>query len=156
PSNLRGQLHRSTRVQWISPMLATLTDEPFSLAGWLFEPKLDGERCLAVRDGAEIRLVSRNQKTLNEKYPELVKVFDSQKERQFVVDGEIVTFEGDITSFSKLQSRMQVRHPSEELRRKVPVWFYAFDLLHLDGYDIRDLPLRERKALLRKTFSFRD
>jgi bifunctional non-homologous end joining protein LigD len=137
-------------------MLATLTDEPFSRPGWLFEPKLDGERCLAVRDDAEIRLVSRNQKILNEKYPELVSAFHAQKERQFVVDGEIVTFEGEITSFSKLQSRMQVRHPSEELRRKVPVWFYAFDLLHLGDYDIRDLPLRVRKALLKRSFSFRD
>jgi bifunctional non-homologous end joining protein LigD len=135
-------------------MLATLTDEPFSRAGWIFEPKLDGERCLAVRDRAKIRLVSRNQKTLNEKYPELVEAFRAQSEHQFVVDGEIVTFKGRVTSFSLLQSRMQVQRPSEALRRKVPVWFYAFDLLHFNGYDTRELPLRERKRLLKQGFSF--
>jgi bifunctional non-homologous end joining protein LigD len=153
---LRGSLHKSARARWIPPMLATLTDEPFSRQGWVFEAKLDGERCLAVRNGAEIRLVSRNQKMLNEKYPELVKAFHAQKQRQFAVDGEIVTFKGAVTSFSKLQSRMQVQHPSEELRRRVPVWFYAFDLLNLDGHDTRDLPLRERKALLKQALSFRD
>lgn len=155
-ASVRGPLHESGPARWIPPMLATLTEEPFSRQGWLFEPKLDGERCLAVRDGAEIRLVSRNQKTLNEKYPELVKAFHAQKERRFAVDGEIVTFRGRVTSFSKLQSRMQVQRPSEELRRKVPVWFYAFDLLHVDGYDTRDLPLRERKAMLKRALSFRD
>jgi DNA ligase D-like protein (predicted ligase) len=137
-------------------MLATLVDEPFSQEGWLFETKFDGERCLAVRDGAEVTLFSRNSKNLNEKYPELVQAFRVQKDKQFAVDGEIVTFEGSITSFAKLQFRMQVQHPSEELRSKVPVWFYAFDLLNLDGYDTRYLPLRERKALLKQTFSFNE
>jgi ATP-dependent DNA ligase len=84
-------------------MLATLVDEPFSQEGWLFETKFDGERCLAVRDGAEVTLFSRNSKNLNEKYPELVQAFRVQKDKQFAVDGEIVTFEGSITSFAKLQ-----------------------------------------------------
>ena len=75
---------------------------------------------------AEIQLVSRNQKILNEKYPELVKAFHTQKKCQFAVDLEIVTFKGRVTSFSKLQSRMQVLHPSEELRRRIPVWFLRF------------------------------
>jgi bifunctional non-homologous end joining protein LigD len=74
----------------------------------------------------------------------------------FAVDGEIVTFEGSVTSFAKLQQRMQLERPPEELRRKIPVWFYAFDLLHLNGKDTRQLPLRERKALLAKALTFKD
>jgi ATP-dependent DNA ligase len=70
------------------------------------------------------------------------------------VDGEIVTFDGNTTSFSKLPQRMQVRHPSEKLRRKVPVWIYLFDLIYLNGFDLRQLPLRNRKELLRKTLEF--
>src|SRR5207247_3145085 len=69
---------------------------------------------------------------------------------------EIVTFENGITSFSKLQQRMQVRNPSAELRRRVPVYFYAFDLLYLQNYDLRQLPLRYRNVLLKETLAFRD
>jgi bifunctional non-homologous end joining protein LigD len=142
--------------RWIAPMLATLTDEPFSRRGWLFEPKLDGVRCLALRSSGDVQLVSRNEKPMNEKYPELVQAFRAQKSNSFAVDGEIVTFDGEVTSFAKLQQRMQLEHPSEELRRKVPVWFYAFDLLHLDGRDTRQLPLRERKKLLATAMHFGD
>lgn len=155
-ASAHGRLHKNARARWIPPMLASRTDQPFSREGWLFEPKFDGERCLALRNGDDVQLMSRNKKLLNDKYPELVTAFQTQKERQFAVDGEIVTFKGRVTSFSKLQSRMQVRHPSEELRREVPVWFYAFDLLHLDSYDTRELLLHDRKALLRSSLLFRD
>jgi bifunctional non-homologous end joining protein LigD len=67
-----------------------------------------------------------------------------------------VAFEGDVTSFSKLQLRMQVRHPSEELRREIPILMYVFDLLHLDGYDTRQLPLHGRKGPLRKGIDYKD
>ena len=137
-------------------MLATLSHAAFSRRGWLFEPKLDGVRCLALRSGGDIQLLSRNQKRLNEKYPELVEAFRGQPSDAFAVDGEIVTFEGAVTSFAKLQQRMQLQRPPEELRRRIPVWFYAFDLLHLKGKDTRQLPLRERKALLAKALTFKD
>ena len=137
-------------------MLATLSAQPFSRKGWLFEPKFDGERCLALRCGADIQLLSRNQKRLNDRYPELVAAFSSQKAQRFSVDGEIVTFEDGVTSFSRLQQRMQVRHPSERLRREIPVWIYLFDLMHLEGYDTRQLPLYKRKELLREALDFRD
>ena len=156
PPNVKVKLRRSARPKWVAPMLATLVDEPFSRAGWLFEPKLDGERCLALRSGRDIQLLSRNQKELNDKYPELLRAFRNQETERFAVDCEIVTFDGNVTSFAKLQQRMQVRHPSEELRRKVPVWIYVFDLLHLDGYDTRRLPLHNRKQLLRKAVDFAD
>lgn len=137
-------------------MLATLTDEPFSRPGWLFEPKLDGERCLVWRHGERVKLYSRNQKSLSEKYPELVKAIQTQRAKSFIVDGEIVAFERDVTSFAKLQQRMQVQHPSVELQRKIPVSFYPFDLLYLDRYDMRQLPLRYRKQLLRDALDFRE
>src|SRR5438876_10978612 len=154
-SGSRSKLSKG-EPRWVAPMLATLTDEPFSQRGWLFEPKLDGVRCLALRSGRDVQLVSRNEKTMNEKYPELVQAFRAQKANSFAVDGEVVTFDGEVTSFAKLQQRMQLEHPSEELRRKIPVWFYAFDLLHIDGRDVRKLPLRERKKLLAKALDFKD
>jgi bifunctional non-homologous end joining protein LigD len=141
---------------WIAPMLATLTDEPFSRRGWLFEPKLDGVRCLVLRSSSAVQLVSRNEKLMNEKYPELVPAFRAQKSDSFAVDGEIVTFDGEVTSFAKLQQRMQLQHPSEEHRKRIPIWFYAFDLLYLDGRDTRHLPLHERKKLLSTALEFKD
>ena len=156
PPNVKVKLRRSARPKWVAPMLATLVDEPFSRAGWLFEPKLDGERCLALRSGRNIQLLSRNQNELNDKYPELLRACRNQETERFAMDCEIVTFDGNVTSFARLQQRMQVRHPSEELRRKVPVWIYVFDLLHLDGYDTRRLPLHNRKQLLRKAVDFAD
>jgi bifunctional non-homologous end joining protein LigD len=138
-------------------MLATLTDERFSREGWLFEPKFDGERCLAFGRGrGGLELLSRNRKPQNGRYPELVEAFERQSTRRFIADGEIVTFKGGVTSFSKLQKRMQVTHPSAALRREVPVWFYLFDLLYIDRYDIQRVPLRYRKELLGGAFKFRE
>src|SRR5437773_12429208 len=94
PASVRADVRKATGATWFAPMLATLTEERFSRAGWLFEPKFDGERALAFRQGEEVRLMSRNQKILNEKYPELVAAFESQEQESFIVDGEIVTFLG--------------------------------------------------------------
>jgi DNA ligase D-like protein (predicted ligase) len=137
-------------------MLATLTEERFSRQGWLFEPKLDGERCLAFGRRRTLRLLSRNQLRLNEKYPEIVDAFRGQPTAVFIADGEVVTFEAGVTSFAKLQQRIQVANPSPDLQRKVPVCLYLFDLLYVDRYDIRRVPLRYRKQLLRRTFRFHD
>ena len=156
PADARARLRKWPNLTWVSPMLATLTEESFSRKGWLFEPKLDGERCLALRQGRAVDLFSRNQKRLNEKYPELVNALETQKSLSFVLDGEIVAFDKGVTSFAKLQPRMQVQRPSEELRARVPVWFYAFDLLNAETYDTRQLPLRYRKDLLQSTIEFKD
>jgi DNA ligase D-like protein (predicted ligase) len=135
-------------------MLATLTENRFSRDGWLFEPKLDGVRCLVFRKGRELQLYSRNLMRLNDKYPEIIAAFHQQERNSFIADGEIVAFKGRVTSFTKLQQRMQVQHPSAELVRKVPAWLYLFDLLYLDRYDTRQVPLRDRKELLRGAFDF--
>jgi len=92
-------------------MLATLTGTPFSRDGWLFEPKWDGERCLVFRNGHDLRLLSRNRQSLNEAYPEIVAAFRRQKLDSFVADGEVVAFKDGLTSFTKLQQRMQVQRP---------------------------------------------
>src|SRR3979490_2605641 len=154
PAEAKARIRNRAQPKWVAPMLATLTDEVFSRQGWLFEPKWDGERCLAFRRGRDLDLFSRNRIRLNAKYPEVVEAIYQQQATSFIADGEILTFDGDITSFAKLQARMQVAHPPADLIRKVPVWFYLFDLLYLDRYDIRQVPLRYRKEVLRNAFDF--
>jgi DNA ligase D-like protein (predicted ligase) len=128
-------------------MKAVLWDEPFSDPDWIFERKLDGVRCLAHRDGGgAVRLLSRTDRNMNGDYPELVKALESEPCQDFVVDGEVVAFgPHGVTSFSRLQRRG---------RERVPVFLYLFDLLRLDGRDVRDLPLRKRKAELRRALTF--
>lgn len=156
PVGVRARLRKRPPPKWVAPMLATLTDEAFSREGWLFEPKLDGERCLVFRRGGDLHLFSRNRKRLNEKYPEIAAAFHRQETARVIVDGELVAFEAGVTSFAALQQRMQVAHPTAALLRKVPVWLYLFDLLYLDHYDTRRVPLRYRKELLRNTIHFHD
>jgi len=156
PGPERALLRPCSQPDWIEPMLATLTDERFSRAGWLFERKLDGERCLAFRRGDSVRLVSRNRQPLAPTYPELVDALAAQPSGDFVVDGEIVAFEGRATSFARLQRRMQLRTPEQARASGVTVFLYLFDLLHLDGHDTTQLPLRRRKSLLRSAVAFDD
>src|SRR5712672_3133539 len=156
PAEAKARLRKRPQPEWIAPMLATLTQERFSREGWLFEPKWDGERCLAFRRDRELKLFSRNRILLNKKYPEIMMAFHQQETDSFIADGEIVTFKNGITSFAKLQERMQVGHPSADQLRRVPVWLYLFDLLYLDRYDTRQVPLRYRKQVLRNAFDFRD
>jgi bifunctional non-homologous end joining protein LigD len=127
-------------------MKAVLTDEPFTDPNWIFERKLDGIRCLAHRDdGGTVRLLSRTDRVMNGEYPELVAALEAEPCQDFVVDGEIVAFQDGITSFQRLQRRAIER---------VPTFLYVFDLLRHDGRDVRSLPLRERKALLRRALRF--
>jgi DNA ligase D-like protein (predicted ligase) len=139
---------------WLEPELATLTRDRFSDPAWLYERKFDGERCLAYRDGERLRLMTRNQLDVNATYPELAAALAAQDCADFIVDGEVVAFDGDTTSFSRLQQRLGVRHPGADLLAAVPVCFYLFDVLWADGRDVRPLPLRERKQVLRQRLSF--
>jgi bifunctional non-homologous end joining protein LigD len=146
------------RVQprWAAPMLATLMDGCFDAGDWLFERKLDGERCVAFREGGTVRLMSRNQQELTHTYPELVRALEEQDVEPFLADGEIVAFSGGRTSFKRLQERMRIQDPEEARRSEVTVCYYLFDLLHLRGVDLTGLPLRRRKSLLRESLCFRD
>ncbi len=135
-------------------MLATLTHDTFSDPAWLYERKLDGVRCLAFRAGERVRLLSRNRKPMNDTYPELVEALGKQACTDFIADGEIVAFEGNRTSFSRLQQRLGVRDPDEARRTGVAVYLYLFDLLRLEGHDTTRLALHDRKRLLKRALSF--
>lgn len=135
-------------------MLATLTDHPFSDPEWVFERKLDGVRCLAFRDGGAVRLMSRNRKELTDNYPELAAALTQQRTRRFIADGEIVAFKHGISSFERLQGRLGLTDPVRARGTAIPVFYYVFDLLWLDGYDVTGLELRDRKRLLRSALSF--
>ncbi len=138
------------------PALATLTKERFSRAGWIFERKLDGMRVIASRSGETVRLRSRNDLDAAGSFPEVAEALAAIDVPDFVVDGEVVAFDGAQTSFALLQRRMHVSDPVKARRSGVTVFYYVFDLLHLDGHSTRALPLRQRKALLRDLLDWQD
>jgi DNA ligase D-like protein (predicted ligase) len=136
--------------------LATLTRDRFSDPAWIFERKLDGERCLAFADSAGVRLMSRNQKAITPSFPEIAAALAAQRSGDLVVDGEIVAFDGAQTRFERLQRRLGVGHPSEALLHEVPVYYYVFDVLYAGGRDVRSLPLLQRKQILPRHLRFGD
>ena len=154
----RARLREADVPDWTQPMLATLTHEPFSDADWIYERKLDGLRLLVFRRAGRVRLVTRNRKERSDMWPDVSEALASADGVDLVADGEMVTFEGNVTSFSRLQERMQIRDAREarELAKRVRAYLYLFDLLHLDGHDLTGLPLRSRKRLLRKAVAWRD
>lgn len=155
PPDTRSRLRTAPHPAWVDPMLATLTDRRFSDPRWLFERKLDGERCLAFRDDGQMRLLSRTRQHLDGTYPEVADALARLPVGDFVVDGEVVAFDRGRTSFGRLQQRIGISDPERARRSPVAVFYYVFDLLHLDGHDTTALPLRARKSLLRDTLSFR-
>src|SRR5260370_244448 len=135
----------------LEPMLATLADRPFSDRNWLFEIKWDGVRALARIENGDLALRSRNAIDITKRYPELASLTDALAARQAIIDGEIVALDAQgHSSFERLQERMHVRAPSENLVAQMPAVYFAFDLLYCDGYDLRDAPLLERKQLLQR------
>ena len=112
PESVRAALRDEPVPDWRAPTLATLTEKRFSDPDWIFERKFDGMRCLAFRDGDRVRLLSRNRKPLNGTYPELVDALAAQHTTRFVVDGEVVAFEGRRTSFARLQGRLGITDPT--------------------------------------------
>jgi DNA ligase D-like protein (predicted ligase) len=134
----------------IALMLATLTDRRDFDEGWLLERKFDGERCVARKDGGEVHLHSRNGKDLTGTYPEVRDAIAAQAQRQMLLDGELVAFDGEQTSFSRLQQRLGVARPSAQLVAAYPVVYCVFDLLELDGEELTGLSLLERRARLER------
>jgi DNA ligase D-like protein (predicted ligase) len=128
-------------------MKAVLTDERFSDPDWIYERKLDGIRCIAIRDGGPVRLLSRNDLSLNGRFPTIAAALERQPAKRFAIDGEVVAFSGRQTSFAKL---------ADARAGRAKVFFYVFDITWLDGEDVRPLPLRERKRLLRDAIEFDD
>src|SRR5919202_4006783 len=128
----------------VAPMLARLARE-LPLDGYLYEPKWDGFRCLAFRDGDEIDLRSRNQRPLARYFPEIVEALLGLAEPRFVLDGELVVEDG----FEALLARL---HPAasrvDRLRAETPASFVAFDVLAVGDEDLRQRPFPARRARL--------
>jgi bifunctional non-homologous end joining protein LigD len=138
----------------LRPMLATLIDKPFSRPGWLFEPKLDGVRTLAFVRRDDVELRSRRGNQVTAQYPEVVAGLAAQGGTSAVFDGEIVAInERGEPDFQEIQGRINLSKPAEVeiAAATTPVYFYAFDLIYLNGFDLRDVPLADRKQILWRT-----
>src|SRR5258708_6333846 len=129
-------------------MLATLTDRRDFGEDWVLERKLDGERCVARKDDADVRLESRTGKDLTGTYPEVRSAVSAQNGKRMVLDGEVVAYDGEQTSFSRLQQRLGVADPSPQLVSSYPGVYCVFDILELDGEDLTAQPQRQRHARL--------
>jgi bifunctional non-homologous end joining protein LigD len=144
---------RAVRADDVAPMLAETREEPFSRAGWLFEVKLDGYRMRAVKENGQARLITRNGNDYSAAFPELIRPIAALPYANVLMDGELVILDdAGRPSFQRLQNRARIgrspdiRHASVES----PGSLYVFDLMSLEGFDLRSLPLVKRKALLRK------
>ena len=131
--------------------LATLAENPSSDPSWLFEIKWDGARALAcVKDG-KLKLLSRTNRDITREYPDLSVIAHSINAKEACLDGEIVALDSDGRSdFQRLQNRMGVQNPSARAMEEIPVVYYAFDIIYCDGYDLRNVPLIERKEFLKQ------
>jgi ATP-dependent DNA ligase len=122
--------------------------------GWQYEPKWDGFRCLAHRDGNEVTLTSKSGKPLARYFPEVVDMLRSVREQQFLIDGELIISVGDALSFDALQLRL---HPAEsrirKLAKETPAELMVFDLLEIDGKSLLKEPLGERREMLESFFT---
>jgi bifunctional non-homologous end joining protein LigD len=140
PVEMRKLVRRKAQPTWIEPMLATLTESYFSDPTWVFEPKLDGVRCLAYKKGEKVRLMSRNRLSLNERYPEVVAAVSKLDVSDVVLDGEVAVVSRGVSRFQSLQ-----RHLLEGGGALV---YFVFDAPHVAGYDVTKLPVTARKRLL--------
>ncbi|MDQ3952231.1 MAG: non-homologous end-joining DNA ligase, partial [Actinomycetota bacterium] len=133
----------------MSPMLATLIEEPFDREDWIFELKWDGVRALGVSSD-ETALISRNRNDITVCYPELHDLHTRLVCVDAIVDGEIVAMSGGRPSFEKLQQRINLQNPRdiERAAKAIPVTYVVYDVLYLDGRKTTELPLHERKELL--------
>ena len=136
-----------------APMEALLAAELPKGAGWQYEPKWDGFRCLAQRDGAQIEWISKTGKPLGRDFPEILETIAGLQRDRFLLDGELIIPVGDALSFDALQLRL---HPAESRVRKLaaetPAELMLFDLLTFGGEDYADRPLSERRSALEAFF----
>ena len=134
----------SAKAGFIEPMKAKLVEKPPATGDWIYELKFDGIRLIGVKRGEKVSLLSRNQNELDGRFPEIVKAIETLPAGECVIDGEVVALDEEgRSSFQLLQAR-------EMDGRKTPVYFYAFDLLQLDGKSLASLPLEARKNVLEK------
>ena len=135
----------------ITPMLASLSDTAPAGPGWVYEVKWDGVRALAYLANSAVRVVGRKGTPMDRPYPELARLPEFINASTAILDGEIATLdEKGRPSFERLQPRIMATDTGAiaQLARSRPVLFFAFDLLYLNGRDLRAQPLEERKRLL--------
>jgi bifunctional non-homologous end joining protein LigD len=150
PDSLKGAI-KSPLPHVVHPMLATLTDRPFSSEDWLYEIKWDGYRAVAFINDGDVRLVSRNQNEMTSLYPELREIPSMLHGKQLILDGEVVALDDQgRPSFSLMQQRAGIRSGIKRTRQdsSTPVLYYVFDLLYFDGYNLMKVNLEERKQIL--------
>ena len=139
------------RADKVQHMLATLAEEPFSRAGWVFEIKYDGVRVIAERRGEKVRMLGRSGEDITARYPEIAAGLSGLMAEDFVLDGEIVAYDASgRPSFARLQKRMLLSRPRDvaAAMARVPVRAVFFDCLALEGHDLRKLGLLDRKECL--------
>jgi bifunctional non-homologous end joining protein LigD len=144
---------RAAMPHTLTPMLATLVDHPFSQAEWVYETKWDGVRTLCFLNPQGLRLVSRTDKDITLRYPELAALPQAVAVTSAILDGEIVAFdEQERSNFQLLQGRVGLKNPSAiaRLAHKHPAVYCVFDLLYCNGWDVRSAALSHRKQLLRQ------
>jgi bifunctional non-homologous end joining protein LigD len=137
----------------IQPMLATLSEKPFNSDDWLFELKLDGIRAIALKNADKVEMWTRNAHTLATRFPTLARAMAELPADAAVLDGEIVALdEKGHSHFSLIQPRIHLSRSKDIAQAdvQIPVYFYAFDLLYLNGYNLMKSPLIQRKAVLKK------
>lgn len=144
---------RVVRAEDVPPMLAETREAPFSRDGWLFEVKLDGYRMRIARENGKARLITRKGNDYTAAFPELARAVGALPYDGLVMDGELVILDDTgRPSFQRLQNRARVSRPPDIRHAAVqtPATVYVFDLLALEGFDLRPLPLVARKAILRR------
>jgi len=137
----------------VQPMLASIAEEPFDDPNWLFEIKWDGYRVVSFIENGTVRMVSRNQNDLGPRYPELRELPKLVNAKTAILDGEVVVLdEQGRPSFSLMQQRTGIRAHGRQTaaRSDLPILYYVFDLIYLDGYDMRRVALDDRKRVLRQ------
>jgi bifunctional non-homologous end joining protein LigD len=150
PTDLKGA-RAAEMPDAIEPMMATLAETPPRGDDWLFEVKWDGVRALAFIDHEELRLQARSGQRCERQYPELAVIPHQIAVRQAVLDGEIAVLDSKgVARFHLIQPRIANADPNAvaHLSRSTPVVYFVFDLLYLDGYDLRHVALSERRRLL--------
>jgi bifunctional non-homologous end joining protein LigD len=132
----------AAKPRFIDPMKAKLVEKPPTAGNWIYELKFDGIRLIAAKDHKKASLLSRNQNDLSGRFPEIVQAVKNLPPDECVLDGEMVALDEEgRSSFQLLQAR-------EMDGRKSPIYFYAFDLLQLNGKTLVSLPLEVRKNVL--------
>ena len=153
PKAKRGRLAQESSVpelsalpkaapRFVQPMKPRLVDQPPPNGNWIYELKFDGIRAIAIKSGRGVRLISRNEKELNGRFPEIARACDGMNADECVIDGEIVALDPEGRSSFQLLQRAELEG------KDAPLTFYVFDLLHLNGRSTMSVPLVQRKGLL--------